>query len=327
MRIGLDVMGGDFAPKATIAGAILARHELPQTDQLVLFGDEKTLIDQLKEQGSNPELFQIVHADQVIEMGEHPVKAFQQKQNSSIAKGFRWLQKGKIDAFSSAGNTGAMLVGAIHSVNVLKGIIRPAITSVLPKASGGIGLFVDVGLNPDAKPDVMYQFGLLGSIYAKHVLNIDNPKVGLLNIGEEDEKGNLQTQATFKMMKNNPDYNFIGNVEGRDLFKDTVDVVVCDGFVGNVVLKTIEAMYAQIVKRGYGNDEFFSRFNFENYGGTPILGVNASVIVGHGISNAKTFKNMLILSKEVFESNIPEKIKIVLDSEVNKKIFDADQEY
>ncbi len=327
MRIGLDVMGGDFAPKATIAGAILARQVLPETDHLVLFGNHETITSQMKEQGSDPGLFEIVHTDQMVEMGEHPVKAFQQKQNSSIAKAFRWLQKGKIDSFASAGNTGAMLVGAIHSVNVLKGIIRPAITSVLPKAGGGLGLLVDVGLNPDSKPDVMYQFGLLGSIYAKHVLNIHDPKVGLLNIGEEDEKGNLQTQAAFKLMKNNPDYNFVGNVEGRDLFKDNVDVVVCDGFVGNVVLKTVEAMYYQTVKRGYGNDEFFSRFNFENYGGTPILGVNATVVVGHGISNGKTIKNMLLLSKEVYESNMPEKIKSVLHSEVSRKILDLDQDY
>jgi glycerol-3-phosphate acyltransferase PlsX len=178
----------------------------------------------------------------------------------------------------------------------------------LPKEDGGVGLILDVGTNADCKPDVLYQFGMLGSILAKSVYKIDNPKVGLLNIGEEAEKGNLVSQAAHALMKDSTHFNFIGNVEGRDLFSKSVDVIVCDGFTGNVVLKEAEAFYSLIKRRGR-SDEFFDRFNYENYGGTPILGVNSNVLIGHGISNAIAIKNMLLLSKDVILARLPEKIK------------------
>ncbi len=323
MRIGLDVMGGDFAPKATIAGAVLAQRELPDTDRIVLIGNEAIIIAELLAQGSNPAIFDIKHAPEVIGMGESPTKAFAQKPDSGIAKGFRMLKKGNIDSFASAGNTGAMLVGSIYSVNAMQGIIRPATTALIPKEDGRVGVLIDVGTNPDSKPDVMYQFGLLGSIYARHVYKIENPKVGLLNIGLEEDKGSILTQSAYRLMKDSADFNFIGNVESRDLFKDKVDVVVCDGFTGNVLLKNMETMFRQIVKRGYGNDPFFARFNYENYGGTPILGINSTVIIGHGISNDIAIKNMLLLSKEVCEARLSDKIREALEQYSQGTIFDS----
>lgn len=308
MRIGLDAMGGDYAPEATVSGAALARKELPSDVTIVLIGDEEKIIPILKQKNSGPSDFEIIHTDEVIEMGAHPTKAFSQKPNSSISIGFKLLKEGKLDAFASTGNTGAMLVGSMYSVKAIPGVIRPCITSILPKENGGKGLILDVGTNADCKPDVLYQFGILGSLYAKHVYNIENPKVGLLNIGEEAEKGNLVAQAAHVLMKDSKDFNFIGNVEGRDLFNDAADVIVCDGFTGNIVLKTAESFYTMLRKKKMV-DDYFSRFNYENYGGTPILGINSNVIIGHGISNDIAIKNMLLLAREVTEANLSEKIK------------------
>lgn len=319
-------MGGDFAPEATIEGAVLAQQEIPDEDRIVLFGDESLIREQLQAKGADVSAFDIAHSPEVIGMGEQPTRAFAQKPESSIAKGFRWLKKNKIDSFASAGNTGAMLVGSIYSVNALQGVIRPATTAIIPKENGQLGVLIDVGTNPDSKPDVMYQFGLLGSLYAQHVYGIENPKVGLLNIGHEEDKGSLLTQSAFRLMKDSTDFFFIGNVESRDLFKDKVDVVVCDGYTGNILLKNMEAMYRQIVKRGYGEDPFFARFNYENYGGTPILGINSTVVIGHGISNGTAIKNMLLLSREVFYAGLAEKIRIAIDQYTQGKIFNANLE-
>ncbi len=317
MKIGIDVMGGDFAPKESIAGALLANTEISDDDIIVLIGDEKQIIAELKEQGGNPNDFEIVHTSEVIEMHEQPTRAFTKKHDSSISIGFALLKSNKIDAFSSSGNTGAMLVGSIYAINAVPGIIRPCTTAGVPKEDGGFNIILDVGTNPDTKPDVLYQFGILGSLYAKYVFGIKNPKVGLLNIGQEDEKGNLLCQSAFRLMKDSEDFNFIGNVESRDLFKDTADVVVCDGFTGNIVLKQSEAIYRLMMKRGL-TDEFFDRFNYENYGGTPILGINSTVLIGHGISNAKAFKNMILLSKDVYKAQLSEKIKRAINKYNNK---------
>jgi len=312
-------MGGDFAPKSTIGGVIQAQKELPSDVQLVLFGDEQIITSMIIAEGANPSHFIISHAPEIIGMGEHPTKAFSQKPNSSIALGFDSLKKNNIDAFASVGNTGAMLVGSMYSVGTVPGIIRPCISTLIPKENGGIGIILDVGTNPDCKPDNLYQFGIIGSLYAEFVYNIKNPKVGLLNIGEEEEKGSLLTQAAFKLLKNSKDINFVGNIENRDLFKDKVDVVVCDGFTGNIVLKQIEAMYRLIVKQGFHND-FIDRFNYENYGGTPILGINATVIIGHGISNEKAIKNMILQTKNVVEAKLYEKINTTFKTYTHSKI-------
>jgi glycerol-3-phosphate acyltransferase PlsX len=205
-----------------------------------------------------------------------------------------------------------MLVGSIFSVNNVPGVIRPCITSMLPKVEGGVNLILDVGSNADCKPDVLYQFGVLGSLYIEHVYGVKNPRVALLSIGEEEEKGNLVTQSAHQLMKNSTDFNFVGNVEGRDIFRDKADVIVCDGFTGNVVLKEAEGIYWLMRKRGI-KDEYFDRFNYENYGGTPVLGVNSNVLIGHGISNAKAIKNMILLGRDVVNARIPEKIKAVFN--------------
>ncbi len=309
MRIGLDVMGGDFAPSATVKGAILAQQDLAKGSVIVLIGDESKIKAELERENIALTTFEIIHAPDQISMAEHPTKAFVKKPKSSISVGFHSLKEGVIDGFASAGNSGAMLVGAFYTVKSITGVIRPSITSILPKENGGLGLILDVGINADCKPDVLNQFAILGSLYAEHVHGIANPKVALLNIGEEEGKGNLLSQAAYHLMKDSEDFNFVGNVEGRDLFNDAADVIVCDGFTGNIVLKQAEAFYTLTKKRGL-KDAYFDRFNYENYGGTPILGVNGTVVIGHGISNAKAIKNMLLHTAEVIDAKLSEKIKI-----------------
>ena len=307
MNIGLDVMGGDYAPKATVLGAILALKALPENQTIVLFGDKEQILPILADQDINPLSFEYVHTTEVIGMGEHATKAVFQKPNSSISLGFQYLKEGKIDAFSSAGNTGAMLVGAMFSVKTIPGVIRPAIASNIPKTKSGFGILLDVGANADCKPDVLLQFGVLGSLYAEHIYKMQNPKVALMNLGEEEEKGNMLTQATFPLMKESTLFNFIGNIEGRDLFNDKADVIVCDGFTGNVTLKMAETFYSLTLQRGF-KDEFFDRFNYEQYGGSPILGVNAPVLIGHGISSPEAIKNMVLLCSKMIEAKLIDKI-------------------
>lgn len=308
MRIGLDIMGGDFAPVETTKGAILALNSFKEHgDRLVLIGDENKICSILSEEGISPDEFDIVHAEETIGMGEHATKAFSKKPNSSISVGFKLLKEGQIDAFASAGNTGAMLVGSMFSVKTIPGIIRPCITSAFPKEDGSYTILLDVGSNPDCKPDVLYQYAILGSVYAEHVYNMENPRIGLLNIGEEKEKGNLLMQATHELMEGTNDFNFIGNVEGRDVFDTKVDVIVCDGFSGNIMLKLAESFYGLMKKRGL-MDDYLDKFNYENYGGTPILGVNANVIIGHGISNDIAIKNMVLHAQEVANAKLSEKI-------------------
>ena len=308
MRIGVDIMGGDYAPQKTIKGAILAGNELPKDTKLIFFGKQKKIELILSKQETTNLNFEIVNCDEIISMGEHAIKAFKKKPNSSIAKGFEYLSHDKIDGFASAGNTGAMFIGGYYSVKAIVGVLRPCICSVLPKINGGVTVLLDVGANADCKADVLYQFGLIGSLYAQHVCKIEKPNVSLLNLGEEKNKGNMLTQAAYEMMFETPDYNFIGNIESRDIFDSKTDVIVCDGFTGNIVLKQAEAIY-QLVKKRNIEDEYFNKFNYEIYGGTPILGLNKTVIIGHGISNEIAIKNMIIHTKDVVDANLSEKIK------------------
>lgn len=309
MKIGIDILGGDFAPDANLSGAVLAKNELPSDVTLVLLGDKDQIFSGLSLLGANPDDFEIVHAPDVITMHDHPTRAIPQKPNSSIAVGFDLLANKQVDVFASTGNTGAMLVGAIYKVNTIPGIIRPCITSVLPSIDGTQAILLDVGANADVKPDVLYQFAVVGSLYSKHVYGIENPRVAILSIGEEETKGNLLTIATHKLLAESDEINFIGNVEGRDLFMGKADVVVCDGFTGNIVLKQAEGMFALLRKRGLlKGDEFFDRFNYENYGGTPVLGVKGNVIIGHGISNDVAVKNMIKHAYEVANSGLASKI-------------------
>jgi glycerol-3-phosphate acyltransferase PlsX len=301
-------MGGDNSPDATLNGAYLASQYLGEKETIVLVGDEKLAKSWFKSNNIDTSVFEFIHADEVISMNEHATKALRKKPNNSISVGFNALKNKEIDVFSSAGNSGAMLVGSMFSIGPIKGVIRPSITSVLPKKNGGVGLILDVGVNADCKPDVLFQFAILGSLFAENVYNIQKPKVGLLNIGEEKGKGNLLTQSTFQLLEDNDDINFVGNVEGRDLFNDKADVIVCDGFTGNVVLKLAESFYSLINQKNI-KDDYFDRFNYEIYGGTPVLGVDGNVLIGHGISNENAIKNMILLGKDLINSNLNSKIK------------------
>ena len=301
-------MGSDHGAVVPLRAAILAVKELPDNARLVLIGHEKTILDGLHAEGADSTAFDIVPSMDDIGMSDHASKALASKPNSSIALGFGMLQQGKLDAFASTGNTGAMLVGSVMVMKPLPGVQRPCITSILPKADGSFGLMVDVGANADCKPEVLFQFGLLGSLFAKHVYHIESPKVGLLSIGEEEKKGNALTLAAHALMKGTDRFNFIGNVEGRDLFHDKADVVVCDGFTGNVVLKALEGFHNLISERGL-KDPFLDRFDYQNYGGTPVLGVHGNVVIGHGISNAQTIKNMILFTRELVESKLNARIR------------------
>jgi glycerol-3-phosphate acyltransferase PlsX len=307
MRIGLDISGGDFAPKATIDGALLAREVLSNDVTIVLLGDEAIIRSEFAERGKSFDGFEVIHAPEVITYHDHPTRAIPKKPNSSIAIGFDLLTKGNLDVFASTGNTGAMLVGAMYKLNTVPGIIRPCITSTLPAMDGSNAILLDVGSNADCKADVLYQFAVLGALYSKHVHGVENPRVALLNIGEEDSKGNLLTIAAYKLLSESDELNFTGNIEGRDLFTGVADVIVCDGFTGNIVLKEAEGIYTLMRKRGI-RDEYFDRFNYENYGGTPILGVKGNAVIGHGISNDIAIKNMLLHSYEVAASGLATKI-------------------
>lgn len=311
MKIGLDVMGGDFAPEATINGAILALNELTDEDQILLIGDESAIRSHFSNREFPADRLEIVHASQVIEMGEKPLRAISSKHDSSISVGLKMLKSKKIAAFASAGNSGAMLVGSMYSVGTIPGVIRPTTFAHIPQESGGSNIILDIGTNADVKADVLYQFALLGSIYVSSVLKINQPRIALLNIGEEEGKGNLLTQSAYSMMKDSKDFNFVGNIESRDLFKSKTDVIVCDGFTGNILLKQMEAVYRMIQKRNL-SDSFFDRFNYENYGGSPILGINNTVIIGHGISSALAIKNMILLAKDISSVRLSNKIKKAL---------------
>ncbi|MBM3416722.1 MAG: phosphate acyltransferase PlsX [Bacteroidetes bacterium] len=308
MIIGIDMMGGDYAPLEAVKGIslYLSGHRIPAS--LMLIGD-KTKIETLLAEHKVPlDHLKFVHADQVIDMQEHPTRALKEKKQSSIAIGFHLLATGKMDAFISAGNTGAMLVGALFSMKALEGVIRPAISTIVPKVNGGTGLLLDVGLNADCKPEQLNQFAIMGSVYAQLILGIENPKTGLINVGEEEGKGNLLAQAAYPLLKENKHINFCGNIEGRDIFTGKADVMVCEGFTGNIILKMAESLY-DISHHRQVKDEYFERFNFENYGGTPVLGVAKPVIIGHGISGAKAFMNMIHLAQLMLGKNVMQKMK------------------
>lgn len=314
LKIGVDAMGGDYAPEAVVLGAIEAARMLGGDVRLVLFGNAEAIRAIVAREGAEAELFDVVPTTEVITMSDHPAQAFTKKPDSSLTVGFGWLKAGRIDGFASAGNTGAMLVGSMYTVRAIEGIIRPTISSHIPILGGRTALVLDVGLNVDCKPDVLDQYGMLGSIYAEKVLGIPNPRVALLNIGEEKEKGNLATRAAYELMEVTTKYNFVGNVEGKHLFTGEVaDVIVCDGFVGNIVLKQAESMYDIACKLGMGTDnDFFSGLNYEHVGGTPVLGVNAAVTVGHGRSTPLAIRNMILQTERTVRSEFVRLIKEIL---------------
>jgi glycerol-3-phosphate acyltransferase PlsX len=310
MNIALDMMGGDYAPLEAVKGISLFLSEGHKNISLTLIGDETRLKDLLTAHAIPFDNITIVHASQVIEMQEHPTKALREKKASSIAIGFHLLATDKADAFISAGNTGAMMVGALFSIKAIEGVSRPTIGAYIPRENGTLGLLLDAGINADCKPENLSQFATLGSMYAEHILGYTNPKVGLINLGEEEGKGNLLAQAAYPLLKENKHINFIGNIEGRDVLLDKADVMVCEGFTGNVVLKMAESMYDLVQRRGI-KDEHFDRFNFEMYGGVPVLGVAKPVIIGHGISKDLAFKNMISIAQQMLEKDLLQKMKDV----------------
>lgn len=309
MKIGLDIMGGDYAPEVTVKGAIDALSSFQNDQKLVLIGDEALIINELKKNGQPADLFEIMHAPDILTMSASPVKALAAQPNSSIAVGFTALKEGVIDGFCSAGNSGAMMVGALLRTGSIREDLRPCIVTTMPKLNGEFGILLDVGANADCKPENLLDFAILGKVYARTVLNKEKPKVALINIGEEPEKGNQLTIATHKLLSEHPTLNFIGNVESRELFDSEADVFVCSGFVGNIIIKMAEKFYEIACQKGLENDSFFSRFNYEIYGGSPILGVNKPVVVGHGISSPTAIKNMILCTKNIAENHLPDQIK------------------
>ncbi|MEO6286590.1 MAG: phosphate acyltransferase PlsX [Dyadobacter sp.] len=292
MKIAVDAMGGDLAPQAIVEGVIKAASELPSEARIVLIGRESVIWDIFNQNNFTPTNIDVVHAEDVIEMGEHPTKALSQKPNSSIGVGFKLLKEKEVDIFCSAGNTGAMHVGALFSIKAIEGIIRPAIAGFVPQVGGGYSIMLDIGANADCKPEVLAQFGEIGSIFAQYTFQIDRPRVALMNIGEEEQKGSLTSQATYPLLKQNKRINFIGNIEGKDLFTNKADVIVTDGFTGNILFKLGESLYEISKKRGF-QDDFIDQTNYESIGGSSIIGVNGNVMIAHGISSPLAIKNMI----------------------------------
>lgn len=315
LKIGIDAMGGDFAPEAAVKGAVMALEAVGEGSRIVLFGDDEQIRAVLEAEGCSAERFDIVPTTEVIGMGDHPAKAFQAKADSSITVGFGYLANGAIQGFASAGSTGAMMVGSMYAVKPIEGVIRPTISSIVPTVGGRPALLMDVGLNVDCKPEVLAQYGLIGSIYAEAVLGIANPRVALLNIGEEETKGNAQTKAAYELMKADPKFNFAGNVEGSHIFSGKVaDVIICDGFVGNTVLKMAEGLYR--INRALGCDnKFWEAMNYENVGGTPVLGVNATVIIGHGCSSPKAIRSMILSTEQCIKADLTAKLQRAFKTE------------
>lgn len=309
LKIGVDAMGGDFAPEAVVKGAVQALDALGAESRIVLFGDEKRIRELLESEGCDPARFDIVATTEVIGMGDHPAKAFQAKSDSSITVGFGYLAAGRIDGFASAGSTGAMMVGSMYAVKPIEGVIRPTISSIVPTVAGRPALLLDVGLNVDCKPEVLAQYGLIGSIYAESVLGIERPRVAVLNIGEEEAKGNAQAKATHELLKAESRINFVGNVEGSHIFSGRVaDVIVCDGFVGNTALKMAEGLY-RINKAMGGGNAFWDAMNYEVVGGTPVLGVNAPVIIGHGCSSPLAIRSMILSTERTICAGVTGKLR------------------
>jgi phosphate acyltransferase len=307
MHIGIDMMGGDYAPQEAVKGVMKFLESSGPSVHLTLIGDEAQIKPLMT--GMLTDRVSYVHAPELIGMNEHATRALKEKPNSSISMGFKLLAASKIDAFISAGNTGAMMVGTFFSIKSIEGVLRPTLPTIMPKLEGGAGIVLDVGLNADCKAENLLQFAILGSLYAQHILNVDQPRVGLINIGEEEGKGNLLCQATYPLLKDSKQIRFIGNIEGRDIFRNKADVMVCEGFTGNVILKLAESIYDIAEARGLAEDEYLKRFHYEGYGGTPILGVSKPVIIGHGISGAGAFRNMILLAEKMIQTDLLGKMK------------------
>jgi glycerol-3-phosphate acyltransferase PlsX len=323
MKIVVDAMGGDFAPDAVIKGAVAAVEEYGW--EVILVGDEQRLKTILVKAKYHGDRISVQHAGEVIEMHESPAASVRKKRDSSIVVGINMVNEGRADAFFSAGNTGAVVCAATLGLGLLPGVERPGIAIITPTLKG-ISLVVDVGANIDAKPVHLLQYGIMGTAYLQNIFGVVNPSVGLLNVGEEETKGTDFVKETYELLSKSR-LNFIGNVEGKALFSGKCDVVVCDGFVGNVALKVTEGTAEAIqvfLKRHLlrtslagkigilllkGTFEKFKKeLDYSEYGGAPLLGVNGSVIIGHGRSNAKAIKNAIRVAGEEVERQVNQKI-------------------
>lgn len=328
MKVALDAMGGDRAPAVNIGGAIDALRQYPKLTHLFLVGDEAVLKAECAKQGLDlsDKRVSIVHAPETIGMAEPGAKTVRKKKQSSINIAMDLVKEGKADSFVSAGNTGAAVAAATLKLRTLKGVDRAGIASALPNEHGLCNI-LDAGANPEAKPEHLIAYAIMGTAFARHVLGVKNPKIGLMSNGEEDEKGTTFTKETFKRLKETPGINFIGNVEGHDLFETELDVVLCDGFVGNIVLKSVEATAKAVSKwlkaeiKGnplriagavLANGAFKAlkeKSSYETYGGSPLLGVNGVVIIAHGSSSALAVKNAIRVGVETAEHKINAKIE------------------
>ncbi len=326
MRIAIDAMGGDFAPRQNVSGAISAARRSKGRLELVLIGDKTQIQQELSRHFRTHELPIVIHhASERVEMDESPTSALKQKKDASIAVAMQLHKEGKVDAVVSAGNTGATLASALFQLRKIQGVIRPAIGSLLPNGRN-VTLLIDAGTNVDCKPHQLFQFGVMGSIYMSQMLGIVNPRVGLVNIGSEKGKGNEQVQATYELLEQSR-LNFIGNIEGGDILRDKADVAVCDGFVGNIILKFAESfnqVFSSNLRRRIGKRlqyhigayllrPAFRRlkktFDYAEYGGVPLLGVNGVVIICHGSSSPKAIRNAIFVAEKIITQQVNETIE------------------
>ncbi len=320
MKIALDAMGGDFGPPNLVAGAVMALREYPRITKLFLVGDATKIETELKKHGCSDSRVEIVHASQVVAMSDGAVESVRRKKDSSVSRAVDLVKHGKADAIVSAGHTGAAVAATAIKLRMLPGVERPGIASLVPTETN-VFVLIDAGANVDARPMHLVQYGIMGTVYSRHVLGYKNPTVGLMSIGDEDVKGTGLTKEVFRVLRESS-LNFRGNIEGHDLFEDPVEVVLCDGFVGNVVLKTCEAIAHAIFtwlkhelkknpKRLVGASlakgafkAIHKKTNWEDYGGSPLLGVNGICIIAHGASTPLAIKNALRVAAESIEQQV-----------------------
>jgi glycerol-3-phosphate acyltransferase PlsX len=325
MKIALDTMGGDYAPEEAVKGAVLALEE--RDLEIILLGDIGKIKEELMKYKYKKDKLSLINCEEYIKTGEFPLSAVRNKKDSSIVVGTKLLKNNKADAFISAGNSGAVMAAAILELGCIPQIRRPTIAAILPSAKGKV-LVLDVGANVDCKPEHLPQFALVGTKYAKYILGIENPKIGLLNIGEEENKGNKFVQNAYKQLKN-ANINFVGNIEGKDIFMGKIDVVVCDGFTGNILLKSSEGLAkfllteinSLIISQLPQNQEMdklkeifiklVKMTDYTEYGGSPLLGVKGLCFICHGRSKAKTFKNAILNTGKFIDANLVEHFKEV----------------
>lgn len=320
MRIAVDVMGGDFAPSEVLAGALMF---LNNTDnEIILVGKNEIIEEELKNYSYSQDKLSVVHASQVVEMNESAVAALRKKKDSSIMVASKLVQEGKADALVSCGNTGAQMAAAMFIIGRLEGIDRPPVITPIPNISGGYTLLVDVGANLDCKPKQLVQFAILGKEYANIALGIKNPRIMILNNGTEESKGNQLSQETYKLLQQEDHLQFLGNIEGRDIFNNLCDVIVCDGFLGNILLKTIEGMATfiqNIIKEKVPEAEsLMAGFDYSKVGGAPLLGIEGVSIVCHGSSKREAVQNALKIAQECVEKDMVLKQKKALEQTLAK---------